>query len=94
MNSVWPHADYLNHLSDYSLCHQFLSIDSALRLQPFAVVYQIFAPCSCNTIFYRSKLFQGGERRLVGEIILADAISATWESQSTSSSWRAAFACG
>ena len=66
-----PEADDLDHPADGALLNEVAGVYGAFHMQALAVIHHVFLPGFGGLLFGAVQLFEGGERRLVGEIILA-----------------------
>ena len=73
VEAVGAHADDLHHPADGPRLDQFPGVHRRLDLQALAVADGVLAAGLGHDVFDHRQLFQGGQRRFVGEIVLARA---------------------
>ena len=68
---VWPHAEHVDHAPDRTVVDELACEYRTLHMDALAVVDGIFSARVLGDPFDFPQLAQGGERRLVGEVVLA-----------------------
>ena len=60
-----------NHLADFSALRDITGQDGSFIMQTFCIIHHVFLPCFRHCFLCGFQLFKGGERRLVGKVILS-----------------------